>query len=67
MNAQMSTQQQQIETNVRMALGDLQLQLIVANAKIAELEQALAAKEPEVPPEVAKPNGKSPAKEASAP
>ena len=41
--------QELIEQNVRLALGDLTLQLIVARARIAELEQA----EPE-----AKPNGK---------
>ena len=33
------TQQELIEQNVRMLLGDLQLQLIVARARIAELEQ----------------------------
>jgi hypothetical protein len=53
---QMSAQQQAIETNVRMTLGDLQLQLIVARARITELEQQLAKEE--VPPEPAKPNGK---------
>ena len=33
------TQQEMIEQNVRLALGDLTLQLIVARARIAELEQ----------------------------
>jgi len=33
------TQQELIEQNVRMALGDLTLQLIVARARLAELEQ----------------------------
>jgi len=32
------TQQELIEQNVRMLLGDLQLQLIMARARIAELE-----------------------------
>jgi hypothetical protein len=34
------TQQELIEQNVRMLIGDLQLQLIVARARIVELEQA---------------------------
>jgi hypothetical protein len=34
------TQQELIEQNVRMLLGDLQLQLIMARARIQELEQA---------------------------
>jgi hypothetical protein len=34
------TQQEMIEQNVRMLIGDLQLQLIVARARLAELEQA---------------------------
>lgn len=65
MNVQQSISQQQIETNVRMALGDLQLQLIMANARIAELEALLAAKEPqpeEPLPGEGKPNGKGPPK-----
>ena len=43
------TSQELIEQNVRMALGDLTLQLIVARARIAELEAAAPAK----------PNGKA--------
>jgi hypothetical protein len=34
------TQQDMIEQNVRMLIGDLQLQLIVLKARIAELEGA---------------------------
>lgn len=55
MPLQMTSQQQAIERDVRLALGDMHLQLIMARARIAELEQHLAAKEPEAPP---KPNGK---------
>ena len=51
----MTTQQEVIDHDVRMMLGDLQLQLIMARGRIAELESALAAKEPTAP---AKANGK---------
>jgi hypothetical protein len=51
------TQQEMIEQNVRLALGDLTLQLIVLKARIAELEQ-----QPPEPTE-AKPNGKGKGKE----
>ena len=54
-------QQQQIEQNVRMTLGDMHLQLIVANARIAELEAQIAAAEldkSEPEPEKLKANGK---------
>lgn len=39
------TQQERIEHNFRLTLGDLHIQLIVANAKIAELEAQIAAAE----------------------
>ena len=44
------TQQELIERDVRLALGDLHLQLIMARARVQELEQQLAATEPEAPP-----------------
>ena len=47
MNTQPNTAQQTIEQNVRLILGDLQIQLVVANARIAELEAQLAAATPE--------------------
>jgi hypothetical protein len=55
------TQQEHIERNLRMLIGELQVQIIVANARISELleeaEQAERAKQPgpELPP---KHNGK---------
>ena len=39
------TQQEAIEQNVRLTLGDLTLQLIIARAKIAELESEVDAKQ----------------------
>ena len=39
------TQQEAIEQNVRLALGDLTLQLIIARARIAELESGIEPKE----------------------
>jgi len=37
----MSTQQEIIEQNVRILLGDLQLQVVITKARITELEQLL--------------------------
>jgi len=37
------TQQEIIDREIRMLLGDLQLQLVFAKARIAELEQTVAA------------------------
>ncbi len=51
------TQQERIEQNFRLTLGDMHVQLIVANARIAELEAKIAELETEAPPTV-KPNGK---------
>ena len=45
-----------IEDRVRQVIGDLTLQLIMAQQQVAELQQQLAAKEPEPK---SKPNGKA--------
>ena len=58
------TSQDSIEQNVRLALGDLTLQLIVSRAQIEELKGQLADALAATPPEKAKANGK--AKEAAA-
>jgi len=58
------TQQEIVERDVRLALGDLTLQLIVARAEAQSLrEQIEAQAEPPLPGEKVKPNGK--AKEAA--
>jgi hypothetical protein len=62
-----------INQNIRMLIGDLQVNLMVANARVQELEAQLSAamehpafKQAEEPvPEVSKPNGKG--KEAAQP
>jgi len=58
--------QERIEQNVRMVLGDMHVQLIVAQARIAELEAHIAeleaAAEPKEGP--AKANGKDKTAEA---
>jgi hypothetical protein len=46
-----------VEDRVRQVIGDLTLQLIMAQQRISEMEQQLAAKEVEQPP--SKPNGKA--------
>lgn len=51
-----------VEQNVRIALGDLHVQLIAANARIAELEQQLANLQQETMMET-RPNGKVPEQE----
>jgi len=66
----MSTQQELIEQNIRVLLGDLQLQLVFAKAQISVLEEQVAdvmAKQKvaeteaelqsKVPPAVSKTNG----------
>lgn len=61
------TQQEIVERDVRLLIGDLHLQLVMARAQIATLEQQLAAKEPEQPGH-GEPNGKGrPAEQAGAP
>ena len=54
------TQQQQftrlVEADVRMLIGDLQVQLIVANNVIKQLQTKIAEGTPELPPEL-RPNG----------
>jgi hypothetical protein len=54
------TQQESVEQNVRLAIGDLTLQLIMARGRIAELEQQLAdlSAAPEQEQPVPKMNGK---------
>jgi hypothetical protein len=54
------TQDELIQQNVRMLLGDLQLQLIIARARISELE-AGASPDPEAG--LGKPNGQAQGKE----
>ena len=48
-----------LNQNIRLLIGDLQVSLLMANARIQELEAQLAAKAPEAP-EVSRPNGKAP-------
>ena len=61
------TQQEIIEQNVRLTLGDLTLQLIVARARIAELEAGEAARDLDKQPgEEPKRNGKDHADAAHA-
>jgi hypothetical protein len=38
------TQQEMIDRDLRLLLGDLQLQLVFAKARIAELEQTVASR-----------------------
>jgi len=40
--------QETVDRDVRLALGDMQLQLIIARAQIAELQQQLAATQVQV-------------------
>ena len=47
------TQQEMIDRDIRMLVGDMQVQLIFARARIAELEQQLA----DAAPKQGKPNG----------
>lgn len=49
------TQQEIVERDVRLLIGDLHLQLVMARARIQELEMR-----PEPPVEEGKPNGKHP-------
>jgi hypothetical protein len=59
--------QDTLNQNIRLLIGDLQVNLMMANARIAELEAQLAAHADghgEAPiPEVSKPNGKHAATE----
>jgi len=48
------TRQEIVENDIRMVLGDLMLQLVMARAELTELKSAAG----EVPTGVAKPNGK---------
>ena len=65
------TTQEMIERDVRMALGDLHVQLIMARARVVELEQILAEQAQaeldldKQPP--AKPNGKNERRQEPAP
>jgi hypothetical protein len=56
-----------LNQNIRLLIGDLQVQLIISNARVQELEAQLAGLAPgtnEAPiPEVSKPNGKHAATE----
>jgi hypothetical protein len=48
-----------LNQNIRMLIGDLQVQLMIANARVQELEAQLAAAQEAGPiPEVSRPNGK---------
>jgi len=51
-----------LNQNIRMLIGDLQVQLMIANARVQELEAQVAALQetPANPPEVSKPNGRAP-------
>jgi hypothetical protein len=57
------TQQEHIERSLRMLIGELQVQVLVANARIAELQEEAAERDldkkpdPELP--IAKTNGKT--------
>jgi hypothetical protein len=53
----MNNQQDVLNQQIRMLIGDLQVNLMMANARIQELEAQLLARAPEAP-EVSKPNGK---------
>ena len=61
----MNVQQQLVEQNVRAVIGDLHVQLIMAQARVAELEQQLAALQQEVQTE-GKSNGAADPKQRSA-
>ena len=52
--------QEVLNQNIRMLIGDLQVQLMIANARVQELEAMLAAQtQAQAPvPEVSRPNGK---------
>jgi len=51
------TQQEMIEQNVRLLLGDLQLQVVVLKARVAELEQEQKDRDLDKQPGDIKPNG----------
>ena len=51
-----------LNQNIRMVIGDLQINLMMANARVQELEAQLAAMQAPaeaVVPEVSRPNGKA--------
>jgi len=56
------TQQEIIERDVRITIGDLSLQLIMARARVQELEEQLAGRDLAAAL-AAKPNGKHPPRE----
>ena len=56
--------QEHIEQNIRMLIGDLQVRLLIANARIAELEQGLQEDASKEEPQF-RPNGADIPKEAS--
>lgn len=60
------TQQELIEQNVRMTLGTLNLQLIIAQARVTELEQQVMALNALAATKSPKPNGKSTVEERPA-
>ena len=49
--------QDMLNQNIRMLIGDLQVQLMISNARVQELEAQLAAAHLDAP-EVSRPNGK---------
>jgi hypothetical protein len=51
-----------LNQNIRLLIGDLQVQLMISNARVQELEgQVAMLQETQVnPPEVSRPNGKDP-------
>ena len=52
-----------LNQNIRMLIGDLQVQLMISNARVQELEAQLAAHADVAgaeAPEVSKPNGRAP-------
>jgi hypothetical protein len=56
------TQQEHIERSLRMLIGELQVQVLVANARIAELQEEAAERDLDKQPEpdpIPKTNGKS--------
>jgi len=57
----MNTQQEMVEQNLRMLIGDLQIQLIFAKAQVQTLEQKTQALEQQIPQDVpTKANGAYP-------
>lgn len=63
----MNTQQEIIEREVRMLIGDLHLQLVMARARIAELEQAMPNPSKMDGRDSPLPNGQDQPQEAAAP